>query len=96
MILVTIAVLMADTTPLTRTDTVAVDVNGSKLAYKQLICHQNTIVQLLLSAPITADPPPSTCCIAVGVCEHFTCSTTMLFVNSSYDNLRKFISHTCS
>ena len=23
-------------------------------------------------------------CIAVGVCEHFTCSTTMLFVNSSY------------
>ena len=56
----------------------------AKLAYKQL-SHQNTIVQLLLSAPITADPPPSTCCIAVGVCEQFT---TMLFVKSSYDNLR--------
>ena len=62
MILVTIAVLMADTTPLTSTDTVTAVGEHTQLMMTQNKCS-------ILNLPITVDPLLSTGCTTVGDCE---------------------------
>ena len=91
MILVTIAVLMADTTPLTSTDTVTAVGEHTQLMMTQNKYSINDFVTnllLLLNSPITVDPLPPADCTTDGDCEQLeqlTCSTTMMFINNSYD-----------
>ena len=77
MILVTIAVLMADTTPLTSTDTVtAVGEHTQLMMTQNKYCVINLLL-LLLNSPITVDPQWSTDYNTVGDCEqlHTDCTT---------------------
>ena len=75
MILVTIAVLMADTTPLTRTDAVTVDVNGSTVITAVML--QNTIdCELLLQVATNVQVNP-------GITYQLQCIAVMVFVKRS-------------